>query len=127
MCGIGLALGVSESQVAQALTAFNVALAHRGPDDQGIYTLETKAGLTLGLSHRRLSILDLSPAGHQPMVDTSTGNVIVFNGEIYNHRELARELELRGERFSSSSDTEVLLKAYKYFSPADNPRRGANP
>jgi asparagine synthase (glutamine-hydrolysing) len=53
------------------------------------------------------------------MVDASTGNVIVFNGEIYNHRELARELELRGERFASSSDTEVLLKAYKYFGPAD--------
>jgi asparagine synthase (glutamine-hydrolysing) len=119
MCGIGLALGVSESRVTQALAAFNVALAHRGPDDQGAHTLETNAGLTLGLAHRRLSILDLSPAGHQPMVDAATGNAIVFNGEIYNHRELARELELRGERFVSSSDTEVLLKAYKYFSPAD--------
>lgn len=119
MCGIGLALGVSESPVAQALAAFNVTLAHRGPDDQGAHTLKTKAGLTLGFAHRRLSILDLSPTGHQPMVDACTGNVIVFNGEIYNHRELARELELRGERFVSSSDTEVLLKAYKYFRPAD--------
>ena len=99
--------------------ALDVALAHRGPDDQGSYTLKTNAGLTLGLAHRRLSILDLTPNGHQPMVDVSTGNVIVFNGEIYNHKELAKELKLRGERFTSSSDTEVLLKAYKYFSPAE--------
>lgn len=119
MCGIGLALGVSEPQIARALVAFNTALAHRGPDGKGTYTLETNAGLTLGLAHRRLSILDLSSAGNQPMVDPSTGNAIVFNGEIYNHRELARELELRGEHFASSSDTEVLLKAYKHFTPAD--------
>jgi len=99
--------------------AFNDAQAHRGPDDQGTYALQTNAGLTLGLAHRRLSIMDISTAGHQPMVDESTGNVIVFNGEIYNHRELAKELELRGERFASSGDTEVLLKAYKYFGPAD--------
>ena len=119
MCGISLALGPSELQVTGALMALDVALAHRGPDDQGSYTLKTNAGLTLGLAHRRLSILDLTPNGHQPMVDVSTGNVIVFNGEIYNHKELAKELELRGERFASSSDTEVLLKAYKYFSPGE--------
>lgn len=119
MCGIGLALGVSKPQITRALAAFDSALAHRGPDDKGAYTLETNAGLTLGLAHRRLSILDLSPAGHQPMVDASTGNIIVFNGEIYNHRELARELELRGEHLASASDTEVLLKTYKYFTPAD--------
>jgi asparagine synthase (glutamine-hydrolysing) len=119
MCGIGLVLGASEPRIAQALTAFSGALAHRGPDDQGTHVLETNAGLTLGMAHRRLSILDLSPGGHQPMVDTATGNVIVFNGEIYNHRELAKELEMRGERLVSSSDTEVLLKAYKFFNPAD--------
>lgn len=119
MCGIGLVLNASEPRVIQVLAAFNGALAHRGPDDEGSLILETKAGLTLGFSHRRLSILDLSSAGHQPMIDHSSGNVIVFNGEIYNHQELAMELTLRGHRFVSSSDTEVLLAAYKYFGSAE--------
>ncbi len=119
MCGIGLVLGKTESQVTQALTTFNIAQAHRGPDDHGVIVHQTNSGMWLGHSHRRLSILDLSQAGHQPMLDPSTGNIIVFNGEIYNHRELARELESLGERFTSNSDTEVLLKAYKYFSTTD--------
>jgi asparagine synthase (glutamine-hydrolysing) len=117
MCGIGLALGVTESRVVNALAAFNVALEHRGPDGQGTHIIKTKGRMVLGLAHRRLSILDLTPAGQQPMIDASTGNAIVFNGEIYNYKELAAELALRGERFISSSDTEVLLKAYKHFSP----------
>lgn len=119
MCGIGVALHASEIRVIEALRAFNASLAHRGPDDRGIYQLQTDFGLTLGLAHSRLSILDLSAAGHQPMVDPTTGNVIVFNGEIYNHRELAKELESRGEVFTSHSDTEVLLKAYKHFKPVE--------
>lgn len=81
-------------------------LAHRGPDDRGVWV---NPGVLLG--HRRLSILDLSVAGHQPMTDHASGAVIVFNGEIYNHVELRDDLEKLGHRFASHSDTEVLLRA----------------
>lgn len=123
MCGIGVILGASAQSIENVLSVFNATLAHRGPDDEGMYRLRTEYGLTLGMSHRRLSILDLSIAGHQPMVDEATGNAIVFNGEIYNYRELATELEAKGERFVSTSDTEVLLKAYRYYEASDLLRR----
>jgi asparagine synthase (glutamine-hydrolysing) len=117
MCGFGLIMGGSRDRISNALSSFNKALKHRGPDGEGVVHLQTKAGLNFGFAHRRLSILDLSQAGHQPMVDASTGNIIVFNGEIYNYLELANELKLGGEYLISSSDTEVLLKAYKFFGP----------
>ena len=90
------------------------SLAHRGPDDEGIEILRVAGGedLSLGLVHRRLSIIDLSAAAHQPMADPQTGNWIVYNGEIYNHQEIRRELEKLGHVFRSQSDTEVILKAY---------------
>lgn len=84
-------------------------MTHRGPDDAGEWW--SVDGL-VGLAHRRLSILDLSPSGHQPMRDEIRGLTIVFNGEIYNFRELRAELEQGGYLFHSSSDTEVLLAAY---------------
>jgi asparagine synthase (glutamine-hydrolysing) len=83
------------------------SLVHRGPDDGGLLVTDR---FTLG--HRRLSILDLSPLGHQPMSDESGQCWIAFNGEIYNFRELRRELEQSGRRFRSTSDTEVLLQSY---------------
>ena len=83
------------------------SLRHRGPDDAGEYR-DPAAGVAL--DHRRLSIIDLSPGGHQPMIYPDTGDVLVFNGEIYNFRELRAELEHQGCRFCSSSDTEVLLQ-----------------
>jgi len=86
------------------------AVAHRGPDDAGEW--HSPDG-KVGLAHRRLSIIDLSPLGHQPMVDASGAAVIVFNGEIYNFRELRAELEAKGHRFRSHSDTEVLLVLYR--------------
>ncbi|MFM7737348.1 MAG: asparagine synthetase B, partial [Alphaproteobacteria bacterium] len=90
-------------------------MLHRGPDDAGSVvvpsTLPDGAPGVAGLGFRRLSILDLTPSGHQPMVDLDTGNCIVFNGEIYNHRALRAELESAGCRFRSTSDTEVLLQA----------------
>jgi asparagine synthase (glutamine-hydrolysing) len=90
------------------------SLTHRGPDDSGMVLLkETQPEpLDIGLGHRRLAILDLSPLGHQPMQDPVTGSWIVYNGEIYNFRDVRKELEQEGAGFVSQSDTEVLLKAY---------------
>lgn len=88
------------------------ALVHRGPDDRGVY----QAGnVTLGF--RRLAIVDLTPAGHQPMLSADQQTVVVFNGEIYNHAELRFELQRAGARFVSSCDTEVLLEAYRHWGP----------
>ncbi|MBL8080144.1 MAG: asparagine synthase (glutamine-hydrolyzing) [Anaerolineales bacterium] len=82
-------------------------IAHRGPDGEGFYT-----NGPIGLGHRRLAIIDLSPSGHQPMM-TSDGNfILIFNGEIYNFRELRLELEACGHQFYSRSDSEVVLHAY---------------
>jgi asparagine synthase (glutamine-hydrolysing) len=91
------------------------AQSHRGPDDEGVETLPTGVpGLELALGHRRLAILDLSPAGHQPMHDQASGLWTVYNGEIYNHLELRREL---GEGFRSTCDTETLLRAFACWGP----------
>ncbi len=90
------------------------SLAHRGPDDSGTVIVRDSAPepLEIGLGNRRLAILDLSPLGHQPMHDPETGNWIVYNGEIYNFRDVRHQLEQAGTKFASHSDTEVLLKAY---------------
>ncbi len=117
MCGIvGIASrgGALDPAVLREATD---SLAHRGPDDCGTVILRSDdATLTeIGLGHRRLAILDLSPLGHQPMHDPQTGNWIVFNGEIYNFREIRRKLESKGFSFQSRSDTEVLLKAYAHW------------
>lgn len=106
MCAI---LGWLASQQSLDIERFGDALdllTHRGPDGRGIWLDKAVA-----LGHRRLSILDLSAAGHQPMIDSESGAVIVFNGEIYNHIELRKELERLGHRFVGKSDTEVLLHA----------------
>lgn len=96
------------------------SLAHRGPDDSGTVVLDASPdGIhQVGLAHTRLSIIDLSPLGHQPMQGVPTGNWIVFNGEIYNFRELRAELEAVGNRFHSHSDTEVILAAYRAWGTA---------
>jgi asparagine synthase (glutamine-hydrolysing) len=110
MCGIvGI---ISQTPVSQhnSLLAMRDALLHRGPDDGGIWWSRDKR---VGLAHRRLAIIDLSSGGHQPMMDYSGQVCIVFNGEIYNYRELRRELETNGHRFNSVSDTEVILGAYR--------------
>ena len=83
---------------------------HRGPDGSGLWQ---SSGQEVVFGHRRLAILDLSEAGAQPMVDSDSGCAITFNGEIYNFREIRRDLEALGETFRSNSDTEVILKAYK--------------
>ena len=86
-----------------------IRLKHRGPDDRGLFTSNPGR---CALAHTRLSILDLSPAGHQPMSTPDGRYWIVFNGEIYNYRELRQELERTGETFASQTDTEVILRLY---------------
>jgi asparagine synthase (glutamine-hydrolysing) len=116
MCGIFGILsqrGVSQDLLDSAARS----LAHRGPDDSGTTVIATDRG-QLGLAHTRLSIIDLSPLGHQPMRDPATGNWIVFNGEIYSFRELRAELESNGFHFQSHSDTEVILAAYSAWGEA---------
>lgn len=113
MCGICGVLTNDAARAAQAVAAMNGAQAHRGPDDEGCEILPLAGAGTLALGHRRLSILDLSPAGHQPMHHGPSGNWLVFNGEIYNFQELRRELESHGDVFHSSCDTEAILHAYE--------------
>jgi asparagine synthase (glutamine-hydrolysing) len=114
MCGIFGILASNCSISKTALERATDSLAHRGPDDKGTVVIQagTSPHLEIGLGNRRLSILDLSLLGHQPMLDAETGNWIVYNGEIYNFREIRARLQREGVRFVSQSDTEVLLKAY---------------
>lgn len=110
MCGIAGFLGarVSIERAHEDLAAMTAALHHRGPDDEGVWV---DGDAQVGLGHRRLSIIDLSPLGAQPMRSPSGRFVITFNGEIYNYRALRVELAGRGVRFRGGSDTEVLLGA----------------
>lgn len=106
MCGIA---GFSGDFEPTLLARMSDAIRHRGPDDEGE---EFIAEHRVGLAHRRLSIIDLSDAGHQPMWDVTRRACIAFNGEIYNYRELRCELERDGFRFASQTDTEVILGLY---------------
>jgi asparagine synthase (glutamine-hydrolysing) len=129
MCGIAGLVGTAEEDLAPLAASFLRILEHRGPDDLG-YLLLSHRGVRLGrgrpdslpastlLVHRRLSILDLSEAGWQPMGTPDGRHFLVFNGEIYNYLELRRELEVLGQSFHSHSDTEVLLRACVEWGPA---------
>ncbi len=110
MCGIAGIIAQDPAIVRSALPPMVASQVHRGPDDSGEAFLPFQSA-TLGLGFRRLSILDLSQAGHQPMVHPATGDCLIFNGEIYNFRELRAELESAGSNFRGHSDTEVLLHA----------------
>src|SRR6478672_4989886 len=123
MCGIAGILSrqrVDETAIARLIAP----IAHRGPDDDGIW-IDAKAGV--GLGHRRLSIVDLSPAGHQPMLSADRRFVLTFNGEIYNHPELRRELEesnaVPSGGWRGHSDTEVFLQGIATWSLAETLRR----
>lgn len=128
MCGICGVIDLRNQNVQPRLVQQMCDLiAHRGPDDAGVVVMhgqqyvEVKPGLEsmrqdgfeVGLGHRRLSIIDLSPAGHQPMCNEDGKIWIVFNGEIYNFQELRVELERKGHLFKSRSDTEVILHGYE--------------
>src|SRR5215471_14775443 len=113
MCGIAAILGdLPLEQVKVSLRSMLEAQLHRGPDDGGSVVISTGKG-ALGLGNRRLAIQDVSPLGHQPMCNQDTGDILVYNGEIYNAPQLRQTLEAAGYRFSGRSDTEVLLRAYE--------------
>lgn len=118
MCGINGILELSDGAAAEEaigadLARMNQAIAHRGPDGEGRYVARG-----IGLGHRRLAIIDLSDAGHQPMQNEDGSLQLVFNGEIYNYLELMPELVAAGHRFRSRSDSEVILHAYEQWGPA---------
>lgn len=115
MCGIfGYVSTRPTGQAQQRLEQALLALAHRGPDGSG-QLLSTGPLYEVGFAHTRLSILDLSPHGQQPMTSADQGLTLTYNGEIYNFRELRSELEKQGETFVSTGDTEVLLRALGRF------------
>ncbi len=110
MCGIVGIIDFNKNRVDEEIFSSMIdSLYHRGPDDKGMVWFDTEAG-KVWLGHRRLSIIDLSELGHQPMQFENLS--IVYNGEVYNFREVRKELEKEGYKFNSHSDTEVILKAY---------------
>lgn len=114
MCGIiGIVSTHPQTKIREALSRGTHSMEHRGPDDEGLEFLTTESDhLTVAFGHRRLSILDLSSAGHQPMRDEVTGNWITYNGEVFNFKEIRPALEQQQIQFRSDSDTEVLLKGF---------------
>ncbi|MGJ4931117.1 asparagine synthase (glutamine-hydrolyzing) [Bradyrhizobium sp. HKCCYLS2038] len=118
MCGIAGIIGRVDDDNRAALQRMNDAMLHRGPDAGGTWVSEPdERGWGALLAHRRLAILDLSPAGVQPMTDPVTGHVIVFNGEIYNFADLRQRLIAGGQRFTSTGDTAVMLRALGLHGP----------
>lgn len=122
MCGIAglLAPGRSGEELLAGATAMAATVAHRGPDDRGAW-VDAERGVALG--HARLSIVDLSPAGHQPMISASGRYVLTYNGEVYDHLEHREELTRRGVQFRGRSDTEVLLAAMDTWGIPETLRR----
>src|SRR5690349_356520 len=113
MCGIAGVLGGPKVE-AETVLRMTRALAHRGPDDEGVW-LDSEA--RIGLGHRRLSVIDLSLAGHQPMLSPAGRYVLTFNGEIYNFADLRTGLEAQGHEVNwrGHSDTEVLLAGFDFW------------
>jgi len=110
MCGISGLINCGDDETLRRMTALQ---AHRGPDHSGIWSRRFPDGAYVGLGSRRLAIIDLSPSGHMPMCNEDRSAWITYNGEIYNFRDLRRELESKGHRFASDTDTEVILHLYE--------------
>src|SRR5688500_9540105 len=109
MCGITGVLAFDGEPVDSAvLCRMSEAIAHRGPDGHGSYV-----DGSLGFGHRRLAIIDLSDAAAQPLMNEARSVALIYNGEIYNFREMRAELESRGHRFSSATDSEVIVHGYE--------------
>src|SRR2546423_5609112 len=111
MCGIA---GLIRQNPETRMQAMLHAIEHRGRDDEGIWTSQdlNGEGERVCFGHRRLSIIDTSSAGHQPMTSIDGRFVVMLNGEIYNYRELRQQLEIKGHPFHTQTDTEVLLEAW---------------
>jgi asparagine synthase (glutamine-hydrolysing) len=126
MCGLAGLIGRVDPSNQAALRRMNDAMSHRGPDGEGFWhSSADDGGWGVMLAHRRLSILDLSDAASQPMIDPITGNVLVLNGEIYNYVELRRRLATAGHHFQSTGDSAVMLRALSVDGPeAINTLRG---
>lgn len=115
MCGfVGFVSRGAFSELIEDLPKANASLTHRGPDDDGLFYDESQG---VGLAHRRLSIIDLSTAGRQPMSNDDQTLQIVYNGEIYNFRDIRKRLRNLGHDFHSATDTEVIIKAYQQWGP----------
>ena len=114
MCGISGLVNCGDGGTLARMTHVQ---AHRGPDDSGLWERKFPDGSYIGLGSRRLSILDLSPDGHMPMCNEDRTIWITYNGEIYNFAELRRELESKGHRFASHTDTEVIIHLYEQEGP----------
>ena len=115
MCSISGLISVSGVRCEAAVKRMNAALKHRGPDDQGVWQREFETAgrrATIALGNTRLAVIDTSHAGHQPMTDPQTGNWITYNGETYNFKQLRAQLDDDSHSWHSSSDTEVVLRAY---------------
>ena len=110
MCGIAGIVSSSSENNSHLIKAMRDAMIHRGPDDAGIWWSSDRH---VGLAHQRLSIIDLSDEARQPMTDITGRFTIIYNGEIYNYRELRDQLKLCGHSFRTASDTEVILEAYR--------------
>ena len=118
MCGIAGIIGRLDESNRAALKRMSDAMLHRGPDaSRTWFSAPDSRGWGALLAHRRLAILDLSPAGTQPMVDPVTGHVLVYNGEIYNFVDLRRRLVAEGQELQSTGDTAVLLRALGLHGP----------
>jgi asparagine synthase (glutamine-hydrolysing) len=113
MCGIVGAVGIADRSILDEMVR---RIAHRGPDDEGVW-LDERSETPVMLGSRRLAILDLSSAGHMPMHSTDGRLSIVYNGEIYNFREIRQDLENTGAVFRSNTDTEVILAAFREWGP----------
>ena len=107
MCGISGICNFERKPSLETVKKMSLKLRHRGPDDEGCFTNDF-----VSLGHTRLSIIDLNKS-KQPMIDENNKNVLIFNGEIYNFKELKNELKQLGHKFKTDGDTEVILKSYK--------------
>lgn len=113
MCGISgvITKKICREDCVARVSSMISAQRHRGPDDEGIWSI-TSGDAVISFGHNRLSIIDITNEGHQPMTERKDGNVIVFNGEVYNYKEIKTKLLGRGYQFKSQTDTEVILNAY---------------